>query len=95
VRGDDLCTLQVRAGPRPAHPGDRALGRGRFYDGSLREGIRTGLLSGIELALDLKFGAAGLAILPELSAIEDVSDLRAVHAAILTATTPEDVRAAY
>jgi predicted transposase/invertase (TIGR01784 family) len=44
------------------------------------QGLREELLPGIELGLGLKFGAAGLALLPEIYTIEDVSVLRAfVH----------------
>jgi hypothetical protein len=59
----------------------------------LREGVRTGLLAGIESGLELRFGAAGLALMPEIRAIEGIDVLRAVLAASITAQTPEDVRA--
>lgn len=61
----------------------------------IREGARTELLSGIELALDLKFGGLGLALMPEIAAIGDVDLLRAVRDAIRTAATPDALRRLY
>lgn len=37
-----------------------------------RIGIRQGLLEGIELGLELKFGSEGLGVLPKISRIQDV-----------------------
>jgi len=53
------------------------------------------LLNGIELALDVKFGAGGLALMPELAAVTDLAMLQAVSDAIRTAPTVDDVRAVY
>jgi predicted transposase/invertase (TIGR01784 family) len=58
-------------------------------------GRRQGLLNGIQVSLNLKFGAAGLALMPELSAVTDTATLEAVNDAILTARTVDDVRAVY
>ncbi len=60
-----------------------------------RRGLRQGLLDGIELALDLRFGIAGLRLFPEITKIEDVGVLKAVHAGIRRAETPEELRRLY
>jgi hypothetical protein len=46
----------------------------------------------IELALDLKFGAEGLQLMPEIRQIDDVELLWAVRAAIKPAASPDEVR---
>ena len=61
----------------------------------LVQGRAAGLLDGIVLVLESKFGAAGGALLPELRAIADETVLRAVLARVGTATALDDVRAAY
>jgi hypothetical protein len=58
----------------------------------IREGQKEGLLKGIEPALDLKFGAEGLALLPVLRAQADVAVLEKVAASIKMATTVDDLR---
>jgi hypothetical protein len=50
------------------------------------------LLAGIELGLELKFGGAGLQLMPEISQLTDVDLLRAVRQAIKTAASPEELR---
>jgi len=50
------------------------------------------LLAGIELGLELKFGAAGLQLLPEIQQLTDVEVLRAVRQAIKTAASPDELR---
>jgi predicted transposase/invertase (TIGR01784 family) len=57
-----------------------------------QEGLRQGLLEGIDLALELKFGQAGLLLMPEIRAIGDISTLQAVQAAIRDAGSVEAVR---
>ena len=61
----------------------------------LEQGLRQGLLPGIELALKLKFGLAGVALMPEIRRIEDVALLQAVQASIEFAATPDAVRTVY
>lgn len=60
-----------------------------------RRGLRQGLLDGIELALELRFGLDGLRLLPEITRIEDVGLLKAVHEGLRRAETPEALRALY
>jgi hypothetical protein len=57
-----------------------------------RSGIRLGLLEGIELGLELKFGASELFIMEEVSQIYDIEQLRAIKEQIKTATTIEELR---
>ena len=58
-------------------------------------GLRQGLLDGIELALELRFGVAGLQLLPEIIRIDDVGVLKAVHNGIRSVARPEDLRQFY
>jgi hypothetical protein len=60
-----------------------------------RDGIRAGLLQGIEVSLDIKFGADGLKLLPEIRKIQDHEKLAAVLHTIRSAATPEEVRRAW
>jgi hypothetical protein len=61
----------------------------------LQEGRREGLLDGIELALRIKFGEGGQAIVPEIRQITDLEVIRAVYDRIETARTVDDVRGVY
>jgi predicted transposase/invertase (TIGR01784 family) len=47
-----------------------------------QEGLREGLLGAIELGLELKFGAEGLRLLPEIAKITDTDVLKAVQAGL-------------
>jgi flagellar biosynthesis/type III secretory pathway protein FliH len=58
----------------------------------LAKGLAKGLTEGIEVALELKFGEAGLRLMPEIRAIEDEAQLAAVLHGIRTAAGPEDLR---
>ncbi len=61
----------------------------------MQQGIREGLLAGIELGLELKFGSAGLRLLPEIYKIEDVDVLRAIHEGLKTVTELGELQAIY
>jgi hypothetical protein len=61
----------------------------------MEEGLKKGLLKGIEVSLEMKFGAAGLQLLPEIRQLQDAGMLEAVLEAIKTASTPEEVRRAW
>ena len=56
------------------------------------EGEREGLLAAIELGLDLKFGADGLHLYPELAQVTDVATLHAIVAALKQPVTLEELR---
>ncbi|MBN3948951.1 MAG: cytosolic protein [Nostoc sp. NMS7] len=60
-----------------------------------RSGIRQGLLEGIKLGLKLKFGTDGSSLLPEISTIEGVEQLRAVLTGLEAASTIEELRQIY
>jgi hypothetical protein len=55
-------------------------------------GMVKGLLEGIEAWLKVKFGADGLALMPELRQIRDHELLRKILKRIETAESPEEVR---
>jgi hypothetical protein len=56
----------------------------------IKKGIKQGLLEAIELGLRLKFGDEGLEILPEISEIEDVEQLKAIIGGLLTTVNTLD-----
>jgi hypothetical protein len=58
----------------------------------MEKGQRLGLLKGLALALDLKFGEAGSALMPELEGQEKLATLDAVYAAVKSANSVEDLR---
>jgi hypothetical protein len=58
----------------------------------MQQGMQQGLLSGIELALELKFGAEGLQLMPEISNIQDVERLKAIAQAIKTVNSLDELR---
>ncbi len=60
-----------------------------------QECITEGLLEAIELGLELKFGSVGLELLPEISEIKDVEQLRAIKTGIKTVNTLEELRQIY
>jgi hypothetical protein len=59
------------------------------------EGLREGILESIGIVLELKFGAQGLQLLPELQQIADVDLLRQVQTSLRTVATVAQVRALY
>jgi len=56
------------------------------------EGEREGLLAAIELGLELKFGAAGLRLYPELAQVTDNDALHAIVAALKQPVSLEELR---
>ncbi len=56
------------------------------------EGLLEGILKGIEACLELKFGAEGLELMPELREIHDHELLSRILTAIGTAASPDDLR---
>jgi hypothetical protein len=57
-----------------------------------RVGRREGIREGIETALKIRFGEAGLQLMPEIREIHDEDKLRAILKALETAATPDEVR---
>ncbi|NJL89453.1 MAG: cytosolic protein [Coleofasciculaceae cyanobacterium SM2_1_6] len=60
-----------------------------------RIGRQEGLLKGIELGLKLKFGAEGLAVLPEVAEIKDAGLLEVILSGLETANTLAEWRSLY
>ncbi len=60
-----------------------------------RIGMEKGLLQGIEACLDIKFGAAGLELMPEIRELQDHEVLQAVLKAIKTTDSPGELRKAW
>ena len=60
-----------------------------------RYGRMEGMLMIIEGRLRTKFGEEGVKLLPEIKALHDADKFRMVGIGIATATTVEEVRAAY
>jgi hypothetical protein len=57
-----------------------------------QEGKQEGLLAAIELGLDLKFGADGLALLPTIAKISDLDRLQAIYAALRGTASLAEIR---
>ena len=63
-----------------------------LFDAADRADMERLLLLGLEVALDLKFGAKGLALMPEIREIRDHVLLRKILKRIRTASSPAEVR---
>ena len=59
------------------------------------EGRAEGLIEGIDAMLDMTFGQAGLALMPEIQHIDDIAILERLLQVIKSATALDEVRAAY
>lgn len=56
-----------------------------------KEGQREERLSGIELALEVKFGSEGLQLMPEIVKIADSEQLKLIQRGILTVNTLDEL----
>lgn len=63
-----------------------------WYQQILQESERRGILSGIQVALEIKFGNDGLELLPNISQIYDGENLKAIQIALITGTTLDELR---
>ena len=61
----------------------------------MQQGVQQGLLSGIALGLELKFGVESLQLMPEIRQIQNVEKLEAIQQGIKTANTWEELREIY
>jgi hypothetical protein len=59
---------------------------------NVRMAHQESLLAGIEAVLEVKFGAEGLKLLPEIRELQDVEMLRAILQTSKTAASPDEVR---
>ncbi|MBW4635263.1 MAG: hypothetical protein KME30_26220 [Iphinoe sp. HA4291-MV1] len=57
--------------------------------------MRQVLLESLELVLELKFGSEGLSLLPEISQIKDVEQLRQIASGLKTVNTLSELRFIY
>ncbi|MGA9383303.1 MAG: cytosolic protein [Phormidium sp.] len=60
-----------------------------------RQQMKQILLESIELGLELKFGNQGLSLLPEISLLENLEQLRAIQTGLKTVSTVEELRLIY
>ncbi|AFY36120.1 hypothetical protein [Calothrix sp. PCC 7507] len=72
------------------------LSESPWYQQILREGEqkgeKRGILSGIEQALEVKFGTEGLQMMSEISQIADLEQLKAIQRGVLTLNTVEELQ---
>ncbi len=66
-----------------------------WYQEILNQGEIKGLISGIELGLELKFGAEGLQLMSEISQIKNIEVLTAIREGIRTINSLEEIRQIY
>ena len=66
-----------------------------YVSSSERIGLRKGLLTGLELALEFKFGDEGRRVADEIRQIRDLAVLEAVAERLRTAASVDEVRAVY
>ena len=100
--GQNVSAEAVRAAIKAVAPeGDAMLGtiaqdwlQQGLQQGEQR-GLRQGLLAGIRLGLKIKFGLAGVILMPEIAQIEDVALLQTIGDVIELAATPDEVRQVY
>lgn len=67
-------------------------GEQRGEERGRREGRREEILSGIELALEIKLGTEGLQVMPEISQISDLDRLKAIQQGIKSVNTLDELR---
>ena len=71
------------------------LGLKRGEELGLDRGMKHGLLNGLALALELRFGEAGLSLLPEIKERADVGTLKALMEHVKRAASPDELRRVY
>lgn len=67
-------------------------GEQRGEERGRQEGRREEILSGIELALEIKFGTQGLQMMPEISQIADLDRLKAIQQGIKSVNTLDELQ---
>lgn len=91
-KGMPLISTAERVGFEKGREEGREKGREEGREEGRTLGARQSLLAGIEVALELKLAAPGLALLPEIRQVEDVELLRKILDTIKHADTPETLR---
>ena len=71
------------------------IGFEKGFKEGFKEGQIIGFIKSISIALEIKFGAEGLEIFPEISQIQDLDVLRAVVTGIKTKNTLQELRKIY
>lgn len=85
----------ITTAERIGHAQGLEEGRARGIAEGRVEGRAEGLLQGIAALLEVKFGQAGLDLMPEIQAVHDVAILEQVLEVAKTTTSLDDVRALY
>ena len=63
-----------------------------WYQQILGEGERRGIISGIEVALEIKFGSEGLQLMPQISQITDLEQLKVIQRGVKTVNSLEELQ---
>jgi predicted transposase YdaD len=87
-----ISRLERRAMERGAKEGEKK-GEEKGEKKGEQKGLRAGLLKAIELGLDLRFGAEGLALLPRVRKVTYVRRLESLLEAVRRAKTARGVAA--
>ena len=96
--GQNFSAEEMRAAIKAVAPeGDAMLGTiaQEWLQQGEQRGLRQGMLAGIRLGLKIKFGLAGVTLMPEIVQIEDVALLQTIGDVIELAATPDEVRQVY
>ena len=91
-KGMTFITTAERVGMEKGLAEGLAKGRQEGIEKGIEKGIEEGLLEGIEALLETRFGAAGLALLPEIRDAQNAGMLRQIMASLKHADSPEVVR---
>jgi hypothetical protein len=102
---EQVCLLAAEAKPEPSYspypyngaplPEDHVPAQRTtppFYTSMFDLGTIQGVLEGIEVCLEVKYGPNALALMPEIQEVEELEALRAILKAIKTAASPEELR---
>jgi len=71
---------------------EREDGRREGFQQGRQEALREGLLKAIQFGLELKFGVAGLALLPDIQKIQDLDLLNTIQEALKIANSPQEIQ---
>ncbi|AFY55056.1 hypothetical protein Riv7116_2548 [Rivularia sp. PCC 7116] len=63
-----------------------------WYQQILGEGERRGIISGIELDLEIKFGSEGLQLMPQISQITNLEELKVIQRGVKTVNSLEELQ---